>query len=70
MFTLKNLAMVAASGAALLVGLGDVKQASAVTITFDDLGVPFDAVEPFEEQGLSFSSPGGLRLGITTADSS
>lgn len=66
MFTVKNLAMVAASGAALLgLGLGDMKQASAVTITFDDLGSPFDAVDPFENQGLSFSSPGGLRLGIT-----
>lgn len=39
MFTVKNLAMVASSGAALLVGLSDVKQASAVIIGFDDLGV-------------------------------
>ncbi len=70
MFTVKNLAMVAVSGATLLVGLGDIKQASAVTITFDDLGSPFDAVEPFESQGLSFSSPGVLRLGLTSSDSS
>lgn len=68
MFTVKNLAMVAASGAALLVGLGDVKQASAVIIGFDDLGGQGDSFGAFESQGLSFSTPSDtFRLGVTCA---
>lgn len=66
MFTVKNLTMVAASGAALLVGLGDIKQASAVIIGFDDLGTQGDTFGAFESQGLSFSTPSDtFRLGVT-----
>lgn len=68
MVTVKNLAMAAASVAALLVGLGDVKQASAFVIGFDDLGSQQDSFGAFESQGLSFSTPSDtFRLGVTCA---